>query len=151
MKKLFLIGTRGIVSLLAAMVLALYCNTAMAVVDYMEILTIGTSTTSTTGSSTVLADTTRNYSEYPYFEAQIYYSNPSNTGVPMKYYITTGTPTATSGAELYHGDMLLMRNLEDMKNFKACAGTTTAASYGTAAVFYCPAQKPDKSPVYVNP
>src|SRR3990167_2980262 len=145
MKKLIFIPI-----LACIMSLALYCAPSFAVVDYMEILSIGTSTTPAVGSSTVFADTTRNYAGYPYFEAQISYSN-TTAGVPLRYWITTGTPTATSGDVVADGDILVLRNLEDMKNFKACAGTTTTASYGTASVRYCPSHKPDKSPLYINP
>lgn len=148
MKKVFILPIMAIVAILAMQSI---CHQAQAKVDYMETLSIGTSTTSAVGSSTVLADTTRGYDRYAEFEAWIQYSNPVTPAVPMRYTIATGTPTANSGAQLFDGDILILRNLTDMKNFKACAGTTTTASYGTASVMYCPAQEPDTSPVYIDP
>jgi hypothetical protein len=147
MKKLFLS------SILAFIISSALSHQAQAKVDYMEILSIGTSTTASlaTGSSTVLADTTRGYDRYKHFEAWIQYDNTTQTTIPMRYSITTINPTATSGAMLKDGDILILRSLTDMQNFKACAGTTTAASYGTASVMYMPSHDADKGPVYINP
>lgn len=128
--------------------LFLFVATAHAKVDYTEILSIGTSTTPAAGSSTVLADTTRGYDRYKYFEAHIQYQNLQTT-VPMRYTLSTANPSATTGFTIKDGDTLILRSLSDMQNFKACAGTTTAGSYGTAAVHYIPLQQDGVSPAVI--
>lgn len=102
---------------------------AFAVVDYVEIITAGTSTTPNTGNTTVLARTKYQTNK---FKAILTY-----TGVGDCRY-TIGSDIAvsvTSGAVLRSGGYLVL-GLSDMQGFKCCAGTTTAESYGTVAAFY---------------
>lgn len=124
--KHFLLGA----SLLASVTLA---KPAFAVVDYVETITCGTSTTLATGSSTVLARALYSDSGKK-FRATVVYENP--LAVDMHYTVgTTITPSATVGSRVVSGSLLQL-GLDDMKSLKFCAGTTTVASYGTVTAFY---------------
>lgn len=102
---------------------------AFAVVDYAEIITAGTSTTPNTGNTTVLARTKYQTNK---FKAILMYTGV----VDCRYTIGSDvTISATNGAILRSGGYLIL-GLGDMQGFKCCAGTTTAASYGTVAAFY---------------
>lgn len=119
---------------------ALMAPQAEAKVEYFETLSIGTSTTVTTGSSTVLNQAS--YENYKYFEAVMTYNNLA--GIDMRWRCDGGNPDVTVGHTLTNGGVLILRSLADMRNFKACAGTTTAASYGTASVSYILSHEPGK-------
>lgn len=117
---------------------------AYAVIGDEEIITVGTSTTLSTGSSTVLAKDQYNraivkrgeaYIDPGNFEAYLQYNNPVTPAVNMRYSFL-GTPTVTSGFSLADGKAIILRSVSDMKNFKCCAGTTTTASYGTLTTVY---------------
>lgn len=121
-----------------------FAETARAVVGDIEVITVGTSTTLSTGSSTVLAKSQYSnirkvgdkYEDMANFMAIIQY-NAGVAGVPMRFLFgTTGTPSATVGLTLADTKILKVRSLADMQALRFCAGTTTVASYGTATIMY---------------
>ena len=119
---------------------------AYAVVGHQENISVGTSTTVSSGSSTVLALSQYNrtlemrngsYVDPGNFSAYLQYSNPSNTGVVARYTLDASSPTVTSGFTIKDRDAIVLQSVTDMKNFRVCAGTTTTNSYGTITAIYC--------------
>ena len=99
-------------AMLAIIVSIFVTQSVRADVQYMETLTIGSSTTPAVGSSTVLADLEGK--SYKYFRAVIQYLGVAD----MRYAITTGTASATNGVAVPNYGILVIDDLGDMEGME---------------------------------
>lgn len=121
MKKLIIAGF-----LLASLFSA---SKAFAVVDYAEVIDVGTSTTPSVGNATILA---RDIYKTNKFKALLTYKGVGDCRHTIGDDITV---SVTSGAVLRSGGYLVL-GLSDMQKFKCCAGTSTTNDYGKMTIFY---------------
>ena len=102
---------------------------AFAVVDYVEVIDVGTSTTPSVGNATILA---RDIYKTNKFKALLTYKGTGDCRYTIGNDITV---SVTSGAVLRSGGYLVL-GLRNKQKFKCCAGTSTTNDYGKMTIFY---------------